>query len=93
MIDGTLLVTVDPPMIGFMRPGIQAITHECTRDELISFLADIRGIPSRDFVLPKEMLVRVTGSYPRATLARYGLINVTEVKPELRPRSPIRLAG
>jgi len=77
MIDGTLIVSFDPPSIGFLIES--ASGHKRGRwrhssmDEIRAFLAELEEISNDQQWPPRECTLRLPGNYPKKTLEKFGL--------------------
>jgi hypothetical protein len=72
MIEGTLLVNLNPPYIGFASEDVSEIKHTST-DELTKFLIDLAQAEPGT-CLPREFQARISGRFSIARLSQYGLL-------------------
>jgi hypothetical protein len=77
MLDGTLIVTFDPPSIGFLIESEfgrkRGRWRHCSMDEIRAFLAELEEISLDQQWPPRECTLRMPGNYPKKTLEKFGL--------------------
>lgn len=74
MIDGILVINLDPPYAGFSSKYSRCIRH-CTVDELCVFLNDLGHLAPGQSWPPREYILRLPGSFSKDALAKFGLID------------------
>lgn len=83
MVEGTLVVNLDPPYVSFVeheaaKAGVEkrrrstAFKH-CTIQELRLMLIELGAIVPHQHWPPRDCMVRLPGSYSQATLDKLGL--------------------
>jgi hypothetical protein len=82
MVEGILVVNLDPPYLGFVFPQKQSgcetkrwrgALKNCSEGELKQMLLDLKAISPSCQWPPAASTVQVPGNYPEAVLARIGL--------------------
>lgn len=82
MVEGTLVVNLDPPYVSFVEHGAKtgaelrrrktAFNH-CTIQELRMMLIELGAIVPYQHWPPKDCMMRLPGSYSKDTLDKLGL--------------------
>lgn len=80
MVDGILVVNLDPPYVGFVqneKPGDNrrkfGTMKDCTLSELRATLIELGAITSQQQWPPKDCAIRVPGTFSDAALIKAGL--------------------
>jgi len=92
MIDGTLMINLNPPWAGFSSES-DKISKNFTVDELRALLIELGGLLPEQVWPPGEYMLNMPGRFSRDTLTKFGLIKAASVSRVSPPRiSPQRLA-
>lgn len=86
MVEGILVVNLDPPYIGFVSKNsakspkspseskrLKGSLKSCSSEELRQMLIELGAITQQQHWPPKDCTMRVPGSYPSALLEKMGL--------------------
>lgn len=82
MVEGILVVNLDPPYIGFVKKEsmagaeskrLRGALKNCTANELRQLLIELGAITDKQQWPPRDCTMRVPGTYPAAILAKMGL--------------------
>lgn len=80
MVEGILVVNLDPPYIGFVQKQdksqgkrLAGALKNCTANEIRQTLLELGAITPQQQWPPRECTIRVPGSYSLAVLAKLGL--------------------
>ena len=82
MVEGILVVNLDPPYVGFVQkesktPGdnkrLKGSLKTCTVPELRQMLLDLGAITPQQPWPPRDCTISLPGSYSAAVLAKVGL--------------------
>lgn len=86
MIEGTLVVNLDPPYMGFLpKTSVEATTTSacenciwcyCTLDQMRDFLVELDLIHPAQQLPTREYIFRLPSRLPLRTLDKHGLLNV-----------------
>jgi hypothetical protein len=81
MVEGILVVNLDPPYVGFVQKNdkskMRGKLKNCTVPELRQMLLDLGAISPQQQWPPKDCTIRLPGKYSSAALEKLGL----ETKP------------
>ena len=90
MVEGILVVNLDPPYVSFVKqetasnPGQKrrnaAAVKHCTIQELRKMLIDVGAIMPYQQWPPRDYLVRLPGSFSQDTIDKLGLENTAAIK-------------
>jgi hypothetical protein len=93
MIDGTLMINLNPPCAGFSSESGK-FWKNCTVDELRALLIELGGLAPEQAWPPGEYVLRMPGRFLRDTLTKFGLIKMASVSRVSPPwNSPQRFAA
>lgn len=73
MIDGLLVINLDPPYAAFRTERDVEHWKDCTTDELRDFLIAIEALSPDQTWPPREYVLRVFGKFDAKTLAILGI--------------------
>jgi hypothetical protein len=81
MMQGTLVINLDPPFIGFFPKSHPRLSQQpdldtwsyCTHEQIKQLLIDIDAIPSCQHWPPRECILRLPVTLSRRILAKHGL--------------------
>lgn len=84
MVEGTLVVNLDPPYVSFVERNGEGttpspdrkrntLTKQCTIQELRNMLIDLGAILPYQQWPPRDCMMRLPGSFSQATLRKLGL--------------------
>jgi len=98
MIEGMLVINLEPPYIGFSESsdaaaGSGSPSYEwrhCSQDDIRDLLIELGVISTTQSWPPRECLLRLTLPVPKKALKRLGLANLHELK---ALRTPAREAA
>jgi hypothetical protein len=79
MIEGTLVVNLDPPYMGFLlnTDACENCTWcYCTLEQMRDFLVELGLIHKAQQWPPREYILRLPARLPINSLAKHGLLNV-----------------
>ena len=85
MIDGILVINLDPPYAGFSSESGQ-FWKDCTVDELNALLIEIKGFMPGTSWPPREYVLRLPGHFSKDALAKFGLINLATLRSIHKPQ-------
>jgi len=92
MIDGLLMINLDPPYVGFI-----ANSSECwknlTVEELRALLTDLGVLAPGESWPPREYMVRARGQFSSGALARFGLVKLAVTRSVPKSEVPPRLVA
>lgn len=88
MIEGTLVINLDPPYMGFLPKSSSQFSHymdadtwcNCTLEQIKSLLIDLDVITPAQHWPPRECILRLPVVLPRERLAKHGLATLRNLE-------------
>lgn len=85
MIDGKLLVTLDPSWASFSSENSRG-RKNFTLEELHALLADLGLLVPGQSWPPREYMFNLTGHFPKKILAKHGLLEFAAMRSNWKPK-------
>jgi hypothetical protein len=73
MIEGKLVVNLNPPYMGFTSEKHGEQWKNCTVNEVRSLLVELEAIIPQVQWPPRDYTVRISGQFPQQKLEKFGL--------------------
>ncbi len=72
-MEGTLVLNLEPPYMGFEANKSSRQFRNCTTEEIRRLLVDLKVLAPYDYLPNTECMVNIKGTFPAEILSSYGL--------------------